>query len=156
MNAKAKKASDVLTRNEKIEIIKKITLQNLEDAPEATIEQWQESNAEKSDHEAILSVEALLIGEYVGRHSQEPQKGIKGDIIKRLEEVENKEALKLIYDFIDIANKGQISLKCNKAGDPFYSREYDLIKIYKTATKAKRQGTLYQAERLIENLERYQ
>lgn len=164
MNSKAKKASEVLTRAEKLEVITKITLQNLKEAPEATLQIWQESQAEKSDADAVLGVEAFLIGEYVGVMAKEEKKpkikgakGTKEAILKRLEEVGSLEALKLILDFIDIADKGIISRKCKKAGDPFYNHEYRLLNLYTTALNMKREDcsfALYQAEKLIKNLDR--
>lgn len=160
MNPKAKKASEVLTREEQLEVITKNTLQNLKEAPEATLRMWQESQAEKSDADAVLGVEAFLIGEYVGvmaKDENKPKlkgaKGTKEAILKRLEEVGSLEALKLILDFIDIADKGIISRKCKKAGDPFYSREYNLLNLYVSALSVQYESTLYQAERFIKNYE---
>ena len=161
MNPKAKKASEVLTREEQLEVITKNTLQNLKEAPEATLRMWQESQAEKSDADAVLGVEAFLIGEYVGvmaKDEKKPKlkgaKGTKEAILKRLEEVGSLEALKLILDFIDIADKGTISRKCKKAGDPFYSYEYSILEVYEEALKLNDESSLYQITRLCKNLRR--
>lgn len=161
MNEKAKKSSEVLTRAEKLEVVTRITLQNLKDAPEATLKMWQESQVEKSDEDAVLGVEAFLIGEYVGVMAKDTKtpgikgaKGTKEAILKRLEEVKSVEALKLILDFIDVADKGIISRKCKNEGDPFYSRENDLLNLYVSALSVQRDRTLYETERFLKNIER--